>query len=595
MIAVYILTIFIGMLWAIRCVVERKVFFTKTRLDLPILLFLASQTLSYLFSIDPLTSLLGYYSRFNGGLISLFCYSFLYWAFVSNLDKSTLKPSINSLLLSSFLVGIYGILQHFGIDAHLWVQDVQTRIFSTLGQPNWLAAFVSAVIFIPIHKVISSKIVSFTNIILSVVLFLTLLWTKSRSGILAFGIAWGTYCLVSLIKKIPFRNLIVSNVLVISITLITTNPISEQIFKKTPVANSKVSEPALEVGGTESTAIRQIVWKGALNIWRDGPKNFWIGSGPETFAMAYYSHRPPEHNSTSEWELLYNKAHNEFLNYLATTGILGLGSYLILLTSIIRLLLPNLPLLAGWATVPITNFWGFSTVTLNLLSFLLPALQIVDNKKSSPPAHIPPLTFKRQFSIFFIIAFALILLYKTGAYWIADLNYSNGQKYYRSFLSSQNPEELWQAYEFLVSAHELNPHEPAINSELASIAAYMSILIEDRKLSAELTQTALSTSQRAIDISPLHPIYYKSRSRTLIILASLDEKYFSAADESLSQANKLSPTDPRIPYSRGIIAKYSNNSTKALDFFRQSLKLKPDFQEAIKQVQDISTQSATQK
>ena len=35
------------------------------------------------------------------------------------------------------------------------------------------------------------------------------------------------------------------------------------------------------------------------------------------------------HNLTSEWDFLYNKAHNEYLNYLATTGLFGLGSYLL--------------------------------------------------------------------------------------------------------------------------------------------------------------------------------------------------------------------------------------------------------------------------
>ena len=34
---------------------------------------------------------------------------------------------------------------------------------------------------------------------------------------------------------------------------------------------------------------------------------------------------------TSEWDYLYNKAHNEYLNYLTTTGIVGLGTHLLLL------------------------------------------------------------------------------------------------------------------------------------------------------------------------------------------------------------------------------------------------------------------------
>ena len=93
--------------------------------------------------------------------------------------------------------------------------------------------------------------------------------------------------------------------------------------------------PALEVGGTESGEIRKYVWQGAFNAWKSTPKTMLIGTGTETFAFAFYQFRPVGHNLTSEWDFLYNKAHNEYLNYLATTGIFGLGSYLLFIGSFI--------------------------------------------------------------------------------------------------------------------------------------------------------------------------------------------------------------------------------------------------------------------
>jgi len=85
-----------------------------------------------------------------------------------------------------------------------------------------------------------------------------------------------------------------------------------------------------QAGGTESGEIRKLVWKGAINIWKDYPLT---GSGPETFALLFPKYKPPEHNLTSEWDFVYNKAHNEYLNYLATTGLLGTLFYLILILS----------------------------------------------------------------------------------------------------------------------------------------------------------------------------------------------------------------------------------------------------------------------
>ncbi|KKP99309.1 MAG: O-antigen polymerase, partial [Candidatus Levybacteria bacterium GW2011_GWB1_36_18] len=80
-----------------------------------------------------------------------------------------------------------------------------------------------------------------------------------------------------------------------------------------------------QLGGTDSGKIRLIVWRGAIDVWKNNPI---FGTGVETFAYAYYKYRPIEHNLTSEWNFLYNKAHNEYLNYLATTGVFGLLSYL---------------------------------------------------------------------------------------------------------------------------------------------------------------------------------------------------------------------------------------------------------------------------
>jgi len=141
MLLVYSLTTIIISSWLVRMIIKRKIFFQRSFWDIPLLIFLFSQFLSFLFSIDQHTSFWGYYSRFNGGLLSIICFSLLYWAFTSNMDRKNTLRLISFTLISSALVAIYGIAEHFGIDAKQWVQDVRARVFSTLGQPNWLAAW----------------------------------------------------------------------------------------------------------------------------------------------------------------------------------------------------------------------------------------------------------------------------------------------------------------------------------------------------------------------------------------------------------------------------------------------------------------------
>ncbi len=398
----YVIAILIGTTWAIKCILAKKIIFRRTSLDIPLLFFLLSTFLSLLFSIDIHTSWYGYYSRWNGGLLSLITYAFLYWAYVSNMTKKATLSLVTLSLVTATIISIYAIFEHFGhsascflvtgsFDVSCWVQDVQNRVYATMGQPNWMAAYLVSLMFIPISNLLNLKFKIFNlksifNISIFILLFLALLFTKSRSGLLAFGISSVVFWVLQQNKRKLIIPIVIWTLVIGISTAVVKNPIRDLIFKPTTV--EKVIGPALEVGGTESGSIRKIVWKGAVNIWLGNVKNFMIGAGPETFAQAYYQYRPAEHNNTSEWELLYNKAHNEFLNQLATTGILGFGSYLILLFLMIKIFLRSIydhgmtiALFAGWLTILVTNFWGFSVVVTQLLLFLMPAIAVSLNDK----------------------------------------------------------------------------------------------------------------------------------------------------------------------------------------------------------------------
>lgn len=616
-IVTYILTLLIVTSWIARMIVEKRLIFRKSLLDWPLLIFLISQLLSLLFSIDPRTSLMGYYSRFNGGLLSLLCYSLLYWSAVSNLDHKSTKSIINWSLGSAAVVAAWGFLEHFGIDAHLWVQDVQNRVFSTLGQPNWLAAYLVALVFIPVSKLMpltpqKSKVsrnngFSWTSLSLSILLFLVLLYTKSRSGLLAFGICsalfWGINFLK--LKSAVFKPMIIFILLTFTLTLAIQNPLRDLLIKSPPVvSNTSAGGTVLESGGTESGTIRKIVWTGAVRIWKSSSKNFWLGSGPETFAMAYYQFRPLQHNATSEWELLYNKAHNEFLNYLATTGLLGLISYLILLFTMIASMFKvqnnsdakflTFALLAGWISISITNFWGFSVVIVQIFLFLFPAFAITQNRDPDTIKPAPQSTWQYLTQLI-LYSSALLLLYSVCNYWLADVAYATGQKDFRAFNATQNPEYILSSYQNLSKAYQLNPVDSPISSDLGVTAAFMALLISpnDSTASSQLIEISNMASNRAINGSPYHPNYYKSRSRAMVVLGTMDPKYFAQSDESLAKAESISPTDPRIPYIRAINAKYDNHPDLAKKYLEDALKLKPDFADAKAQLLQLATPSAT--
>jgi len=352
---VYILSILITSLHLINVINFRQPLFKRSALDIPLLLFLGSQIISTIISVDPHTSIFGYYSRLNGGLLSIISYAILYWILVAYLDLPFKKTIIKYALLSGVLVAIYGILEHFGIDKNVWIQDVQDRVFSTFGQPNWLAAYLC--ILLPLCFFRSNNKKQNNFYLFCILLFSTcLIFTKSKTGILAALISL-PFCLN---KKNYYYFFIV-------IALAGFFFLNKKPASPTP--------PTLNI--TASQDIRKIVWIGAIDLYKKYPV---FGTGVESFAYTYYWTRPAAHNLTSEWEFLYNKAHNEYINYLATTGTVGFLAYLLLIiTSLINFINPpaggkHFFLLAAYISILITNFSGFSVVMISLFFYLLPAL-----------------------------------------------------------------------------------------------------------------------------------------------------------------------------------------------------------------------------
>jgi len=592
MLLVYFLTIVIAASWLIQMIAERRFIFRRTFWDLPLIIFLLSQVLSFVFSIDRHTSFWGYYSRFNGGLLSTICYLLLYWAFVSNIDKKNTLRTIYFTLISSALVAVYGIAEHFGIDANQWVQDVRNRVFSTLGQPNWLAAWLVALIPLTWGFLLNSKS-KLQNLLyysLFIILLLCFLYTKSRSGLLGLTVAfvafWGLLFWFKrrTAKKILKPFLIITSLLVIFNLFILTPWQPKFLNFKSTTPQNPVAAQEIPTGGTESGEIRKIVWQGALGIWRHHPV---LGTGPETFAYSYYWYRPRAHNDVSEWDFLYNKAHNEYLNYMATTGTIGLAAYLFLIASYLFWALKKsrkaelLALFSGFLSILATNFFGFSVVSVSLFFFLYPAISfnlikdkeeqtIKKSKKQQLKTPWPWLAFGG------ILLLAFYLLISTLKYWYADTRFALGEKLNKS-------SEANKAFPFLQKAITFRSSEPIYYDELSLSAANLAVSAakqEQATLSAQLVDLAITSSDRSLKISPYNLNFWKNRTRLFYSLAEIEEKYTQQALESLLMANKLAPTDAKIVYNLALVYAKLNQEETAIKTLEEAVNLKPNYDQA---------------
>ncbi len=599
MLATYALMVLIMVAWGAKMVAGKKFIFRRTILDIPLIVFLVSQILSTITSIDFRTSLLGYYSRFNGGLLSSISYALLYWAFVSNMDAKKTKKALYFLLSSGVLVCLYGVLEHFGIDKNLWVQDVQNRVFSTLGQPNWLAAWIAALIpltwNLQINKSTNLQIKSkvfWLWLSVSTLFFLTLLYTKSRSGILGFAVAeivFWVSTFVGLLKEKPklkffFQTFVICHLSFVILALTTGTPwtptFANFIKTKTLIINIPTTAsagPALEVGGTESGTIRKIVWKGAIEIWKHYPI---LGTGVETFAYSYYNFRPVEHNLISEWDFLYNKAHNEYLNFMANTGTVGTASYLILIVSTLVLFYKKreYAFAAGYISILVSNFFGFSVVPVNLEFFLFPAIAITlaSSQQTTNNFQHKKLSKEQKVAVAVLLLVGSWLLIIIGRYWYADFLYTKGKLY-------DDSSQFAQGAQYLMRAEKLSPHEAIFHNEISS--SYSSIAVtlaqdHQKDKAQQFADAAIIESDAAVGLSPANVNLRRSRVSMFIKLAIINPSYLTDARTELTDAIKLAPTDAKLYYNLGLIYSRLGQNDEALQTLQHTVDIKANYKEA---------------
>jgi len=620
MMLVYALTAVIAGAWTVKMIFAKKLIFKRTPFDIPLVIFLISQFLSFLFSIDHHTSFWGYYSRFHGGLLSTVSYLLLYWAFVSNFDKQKTLSAIRYTLATAALVASYGILEHFGIDAKYWVQDVKNRVFSTLGQPNWLAAYLAALLPLPLAFALGKirnwkleignffSIYSFTLLLFVACLF----FTKSRSGIPAALMGLAFFCLLLALPKIislKKAHLLLVAALAVFIFagsflgLLKKFPTAagdiRYIFSLNQQANITPQKP-FEAGST-SGDIRKVVWRGAFNIFLAYPL---FGSGVETFAYSYYQFRPAQHNLLSEWDFLYNKAHNEYFNLLATTGAVGLGSYLLLIgwviiwnlkaisnrqyeirnkqnTAPISYLLSLIALFSGWASILITNFFGFSVVPVAIFFFLFPAFAVVLSREEASPQPVRQQRVdnrgQTQYLVLALVLFTIFyLLFTIIQYWRADVAFAQGNK-----LNKQG--EYLAAFNSLEKAISLNKGEPTYQDELAWSSANLAVLAtiqKEQNLTQQFLNTAVSSSDQALLASPYNLNFHKTRAKIFFKLSQIDTKYLNEALAILQKAKQMAPTDAKIFYNLGLVQEALGQRQEAIKTLEETVEIKNNYIDA---------------
>ncbi|WP_195266672.1 O-antigen ligase family protein [Clostridium sp. 1001275B_160808_H3] len=244
---------------------------------------------------------------------------------------------INLVLISSCVMGIYGILQFYNIDpVQFWMFgfiSVSDSI-GMIGNRNFFSSYLCIFLFISMAIYIFYE--GKRYLIYSIILFGALITTLTRSGWLAFLV----YSLIGLIFIIKDKKRLKKSVVVfisfLSIFLLLNLSTNCKIIGR--ATNSIVIDETgiTKVEDSGRIEILNISW----NAFKDHP---FIGWGPDTLKYRLDSQYSESHREYINKHGAYiDKLHNEFLEYAVSNGIFNLIAYLLLIGVIIYNLIKSI-------------------------------------------------------------------------------------------------------------------------------------------------------------------------------------------------------------------------------------------------------------
>ena len=125
-------------------------------LFLPTAVLVLVYIVSTVFSISPQVALWGSYQRLQGTYTAL-SYIVIFALMATHLrTRAQVDRLVTTIILTSLPVGLYGIVQHYGLDPLPWAGDVTRRVASNMGNAIFVASYLIMVIPLILARLLDS-------------------------------------------------------------------------------------------------------------------------------------------------------------------------------------------------------------------------------------------------------------------------------------------------------------------------------------------------------------------------------------------------------------------------------------------------------
>jgi len=576
---------FAFLVWFGKTVFLKKEFvFKRTPLDIFVFLFLASATLSTVFSVDKNSSLFGFYGRFSNGLFPIYLLALFYFLLINESQTLNLKILKNVFFFSLFLLSLSALFSIF----NLWQKIpslppvFRLRTFNFLsGSFEGLALFLTFSVSLLVGEILISErkkdLILYFFFLIPPTLLLVFIdfWVCWLILILSFSVYLFLALRFRLFKENVNRLLLPIVFILISFFFLFFN-------------TAKVSP--LFAFPKEKTLEQSYSLKSAFGTWKENLKSIFFGSGVGTFYYDFAKFKPKEFNQTPWWQVRYDRAGSFITEIFGTMGIFGILSYLAL--AVVFLLLSYFLLAANhrlvspsflaFLTLFLAGFFYYQNLPLAFGFWLALALGVSSFEKSSQEIKISFQNFPELnliFSSIFIAAvFGMVVLWFFATkFYLADL------KCAKSFLVPSLPEKG----KFLEEATKLNPYLSAYRIFLSQ--NYLAQIFEETQKPPanqdlgkiqNLTATAIDQAKFATErLSPNNVAAWENLAIVYREIQTLAAGATDWAIKSFEKALKLEPKNPALLTELGKLY-FIKDEGKAKECFSRAVEMKPDFSPA---------------
>ncbi|HHE76852.1 MAG TPA: tetratricopeptide repeat protein [Candidatus Parcubacteria bacterium] len=573
------LSFFAFFAWMLKILISGKISFSLNWVHIPLIVLVLVSLISTIVSFYSYGSFWGWPQSASESFLTLLCFTLFYFLAVSVFEKKEIFYIIVYLIFSTSLAMLFSVFQLFG-KFLLPFSFSKTFLFNTIGTAGSMAVFAAVLLPILTFAVIkvkkrSLRIFFIVDIILSVLVL----------SLTNFFIAWwlviiGSVLVITLMAQ--KRDVLDNRWLILPMFFLAVALLFTLLKIQIPGAPNLSGEVFLTQKASLDVALKTL------------KSNPVFGTGPGTFIFDFSKYKNADFNNTQLWNIRFGRAGSEFFNLLATTGILGALSFLVLVLASIFLgikflflgerkkrkedvkdkkveavrdkggseiesflLVTGYGIFVSFLVLVIACFLYNLNLSLKFVFFLLLAgLVALGSKRRSfvlKPSSLATLGFTFFFTIFLVFGLGVFIL-ETQRY-VAAVDYQKG-------IGEWQKGNDAEAVKYVEKATRINPGIDLYWNQLAQLyTRRIGEIAADKKMSKDeanmkiqlYINNAINSAKAAVDTSPKNVANWSVRGLIYQNLIGLVSGVGDWAIKSYETALSLEPLNPYFPTQEGLV------------------------------------------